>query len=166
MRTPFSLFLLVLMGFALVAGCGRQDEGEADASAFALTVDGLAERRPVVRGTASLPDSTLLVVTVRRVRGARVGEQRAVLLGGRFESQPFGPEAGLEDGDYVAYVDVLAPATQPAAVQTELGEQASLRTETSFVIGAGDPPIVPDTSATPARVAAPPPAADSAAGTP
>lgn len=75
----------------------------------------------LLQGTTNLPDGTKLSTSVSS--GAFMGQDEAIVNGGRWRSGPFGPRTGLEAGTYEASATLPYGRTQPEAIQAQLGRQ-------------------------------------------
>lgn len=83
------------------------------------------ERRRVrIHGATNLPPGTDLMLSIaERLRGGFFGQSRCSVLDDRsFQSEPFGPAGGLDDGVYVASVTMPFTYLQPDHVQQVIGE--------------------------------------------
>lgn len=119
------------------AGCPASakpasSEGADDASTEApsteafelkLTLDPkvVSGDRILLEGVTNLPDGTKVSTSVSG--GSFMGQDEAVVNGGKWRSGPFGPRTGLAPGSYEASVTLPYGRTQPEAVQAQLGQR-------------------------------------------
>lgn len=115
----------VVLVLSLGAACGGEESTPVprDPVELSLTIDGTVteERQVVLGGSTNLPDGAVLATSVSG--GTFVGQDGAVVRGGRWSSGPFGPATGLAPGTYEASVTLPYGRRQPEAIQQELGEQ-------------------------------------------
>lgn len=83
-----------------------------------------SSRQATVRGSTNLPPGTDLIVSVVKDGGDGFQGQEDISVGadGKFQVGPFGPEKGLGDGKYRAWVVMVLPRDQPDSVRRAIGE--------------------------------------------
>lgn len=117
--------VVLVLVLSLAGACGGEESAPipGDPIKLSLTIDGTVtdDRRIVLNGSTNLPDGAVLATSVSG--GTFVGQDGAVVRGGRWSSGPFGPATGLAPGTYEASVTLPYGRRQPEAIQEELGEQ-------------------------------------------
>lgn len=141
-----------LVGVVLLAGCGSDEEasdkrhsGEVGPRAvtqqehrdaataiervdeplevsFTTTAALGSDRRLRVEGESNLPDGTRIQLVVEREVSRVRWQSRTEVREGAFSAGPFGPGSGLPDGGYIIRVQLSEARTQPASVQTRIGQ--------------------------------------------
>ncbi len=76
---------------------------------------------PIINGKTNLPDGTFLILSVREETGLFSGQDKVSVLGGRFRSGPWGPDAGLAYGSYELEVVMPVSSAQPENVRKVIG---------------------------------------------
>lgn len=117
---------------------------------FELAINNGPENRPILMGNTNLPNETIIMTSISNDVIGFLAQQEVVVNDGKFEAGPFGPEIGLEPGNYVASATMPIPSRQPDSVRAIIGENGenlsgnlvqqgdfgiTVSTETSLQIG-------------------------------
>ncbi|HPQ71797.1 MAG TPA: hypothetical protein PKW95_21915 [bacterium] len=81
-------------------------------------------KKATVFGRTNLPDGVDLSVSVDdKTPGIFIGQSHATVRNGQFSAGPFGPDAGLPDGIYIAEIVMPVPSVQSDAVREIIGQK-------------------------------------------